>query len=53
MYIAPKGLFTVNVFSPFNGPFFLLPIKRANWVEIHSVIQPVTIDTLLNKNGLF
>ena len=26
----------LTFFSPFNGPFFLLPIKWANWVETHS-----------------
>ena len=26
----------LTFFSLFNGPFFLLPIKRADWVETHS-----------------
>ena len=47
--------------APFNGPFFWVSTvsivfmkNRQNGLQpILSVFQPVTIDTMLNKNGPF
>ena len=43
----------LTFFTPFNAPFNA-PLNRLIRLKpILSVIQPVTIDTMLNKNGPF
>ena len=57
--LAARCVYTLSPFNAlFNGPFFTVSIVfmkngQNGFQSILSVFQPVTIDTMLNKNGPF